>query len=207
MGMTWSDIIERAMKHPALLVAGVAVSGAAGFAGGVSWLETKIENRIKESDYLRIQLKTLETRAAAPGPAGPQGVAGPKGDQGPSTNIPPGAVLAFDIREGCPNGWNAFKSAERRLVVGAATKPSESPGNFAANPPTYSDYPPGNAAGHGTAERKPVDEKRLTGTEYGFQPSDLYIPPTPEEQLYSFGSIIHGYPSMVTLHYCKKLTD
>jgi hypothetical protein len=35
------------------------------------------------------------------------------------TNIPSGAVLAFDLPDGCPVGWSVFKAATGRSIIGA----------------------------------------------------------------------------------------
>ena len=41
---------------------------------------------------------------------------------------PSGAVVAFDLPNGCPKGWSDFKDGQSRMVVGA-TFPKESPPN------------------------------------------------------------------------------
>ncbi|MCY0094397.1 hypothetical protein [Hoeflea ulvae] len=45
--------------------------------------------------------------------------------------VPPGAVIAFDIEDGkpCPAGWESFKSARARTIIGAGD-PSEAPGKM-----------------------------------------------------------------------------
>jgi hypothetical protein len=40
---------------------------------------------------------------------------------GKRPSLPPGAVVAFDLRDGCPEGWVVVKSAIERVIVGAAT--------------------------------------------------------------------------------------
>lgn len=33
--------------------------------------------------------------------------------------VPPGAVMAFDLPDGCPTGWSYFKQGVSRVIVGA----------------------------------------------------------------------------------------
>ena len=33
--------------------------------------------------------------------------------------VPTGAVAAFDLPNGCPEGWSAFKDAQSRAIIGA----------------------------------------------------------------------------------------
>ncbi|MEO0525424.1 MAG: hypothetical protein AAF088_21165, partial [Pseudomonadota bacterium] len=50
-------------------------------------------------------------------------IKGEKGDNGKDGSdalaIPSGAVLAFDLPNGCPMGWNTFEEATSRAIVGA----------------------------------------------------------------------------------------
>ena len=59
-----------------------------------------------------------------PGPAGPEGKVGPmgpagsKGEAGASAVVPKGAILAFDMSRGCPDGWSAEEKFSGRTLVG-----------------------------------------------------------------------------------------
>jgi hypothetical protein len=34
-------------------------------------------------------------------------------------DVPPGAVMAFNLEAGCPSGWKMFKPATARIIIGA----------------------------------------------------------------------------------------
>ena len=58
----------------------------------------------------------------APGPQGEAGPPGPQGDPGipgPPGEFPSGAIMAFDIDTGCPEGWSPFADGIGRVIVGA----------------------------------------------------------------------------------------
>ncbi len=82
-------------------------------------------------------LKDQETEIAAlklkKGPKGDKGDPGEKGDPGNPAVLPRGAVLAFErddlTAETCPDGWQPYKNARGRMIVGAGD-PSESEGKF-----------------------------------------------------------------------------
>ena len=74
-------------------VVGSALAGGAliGVLGGVT--KTEFDNRIKG----------LETEPGKP------------------RRIPSGAVIAFDLADGCPSGWSPIPDLDRRVIVGAVT--------------------------------------------------------------------------------------
>lgn len=39
--------------------------------------------------------------------------------------VPPGAVIAFDIEEGCPDGWRVHDRASGRVIAGVLTHPPD----------------------------------------------------------------------------------
>ncbi len=63
-----------------------------------------------------------------PGAAGPKGVTGevgppgPPGEMGPPGKIPSGAIMAFDLEGGCPEGWEDFADGIGRTIVGAGNQ-------------------------------------------------------------------------------------
>lgn len=53
------------------------------------------------------------------GSIGPEGPAGPKGDP---VFVPAGAVIAFDLPDGCPEGWSLFTEASGHFIIGVGGK-------------------------------------------------------------------------------------
>lgn len=47
--------------------------------------------------------------------------------------VPPGAVAAFDLKDGCPAGWTAYDKGAGRFIIGAASRKEldKIPGPFA----------------------------------------------------------------------------
>lgn len=43
----------------------------------------------------------------------------------PSINLPVGAVVAFDLSDGCPEGWEEFDDARGRFILGQSDERSE----------------------------------------------------------------------------------
>ena len=209
--MNWAESLENVKKAPTILALGLCVAGAGGFYAGVTWLDGRIQSKIKDSEYLRGQIKTIETRAAIPGPKGDPGPTGPigapgsKGDPGLAITIPPGAVVAFDIREGCPKGWIAFEPAERRSIVGATPRPMamvpampfQDSGNFSPKGGTYFGGQPDGTYGNGLPDSKVKSsifnacdykpciksKKTLSGTESGY----VYTEPLDQKNDNSLG--------------------
>ena len=55
----------------------------------------------------------------SPGEKGEQGEQGPRGEQGPpGISLPVGAVVAFDLPQGCPDGWERFEAGAGRFLIG-----------------------------------------------------------------------------------------
>ena len=53
------------------------------------------------------------------GDKGEPGPPGEKGEQGPpGISLPVGAVVAFDLPRGCPDGWERFEAGEGRFLIG-----------------------------------------------------------------------------------------
>jgi len=82
----------------------------------------------------------IETLRGPKGDAGPQGPAGERGDPGPTggpgpqgpagtaSQLPSGAVVAFDSPSACPEGWSFFAEAQSRVIIGAAGGTGFAPG-------------------------------------------------------------------------------
>ena len=71
--------------------------------------------------------------------------------------VPTGAVAAFDLPNGCPEGWSAFKDAQSRAIIGADFGQGFAPGlgangdGSALRTWKYRDHGGGAAAEGGTA--------------------------------------------------------
>jgi hypothetical protein len=104
------------------------VAAVIGTVGALNWLEGFVDKRIQSA--------SVEGPPGPEGPTGPQGEAGPRGKNGdPSQfhleDLLHGAVVAFDRSEdrsaqadtvnagACPPGWQLFKPASGRFVIGA----------------------------------------------------------------------------------------
>ena len=66
--------------------------------------------------------------AGPPGPQGEQGTPGPQGEAGipgPPGEFPAGAIMAFDIETGCPEGWVPYTDGLGRFIIGATDPPGD----------------------------------------------------------------------------------
>jgi hypothetical protein len=127
-----------------------------------------------------------------------------KPDPAPS-GLPKGAVVAFDLPNGCPSGWVVVDSAIGRAIVGATTYSGYPRGGSADVYGTgYADGvygtgtqpsgtktvpPPGNFSADVFPSR--TGNKTKLGTEYS------YLPLT-------FGTIDSAPPAVLALWYCKR---
>lgn len=117
-------------------------------------------------------------------------------------NLPNGAVVAYDLPNGCPVGWVVADSAIGRAIVGAATH-QQTPGNLYTHE-GYADDGYGNFAldlgkpGKGIpaplAEPDTPGSKTKLGTEYGYAPL-------------AFGTNASMPPAVLALWYCKRGTE
>lgn len=57
------------------------------------------------------------------GPQGEQGLQGVRGAQGDAAFVPAGAIVAFDLADGCPKdqGWRDFTTGAGRFIVGVGS--------------------------------------------------------------------------------------
>ena len=86
-------------------------------------METQIADLVKEVDRLRDQ-GGIKGDTGPPGPAGEKGEpgpAGPEGPPGPAGVAPEGAVLIFDLANGCPTDWAQLADADSRMIIGATS--------------------------------------------------------------------------------------
>ena len=103
--------------------------------------------------------------AGEPGPTGPQGEPGPTGPQGnpgepgPPGKFPAGAIMAFDIESGCPDGWSPFVDGLGRFIIGAGDPAS------------------GRQAKDGTSASKVHLPFRATGGAFGHRITSEELPP------------------------------
>ena len=73
------------------------------------------------SHFVREELlQDKKIREALKGPEGKQGKEGRQGEPGRVgiATFPKGAVVAFDLEGGCPEGWDIYRHASGRFIVG-----------------------------------------------------------------------------------------
>lgn len=189
--MPFRERFRSIKDDPAIFVVGLIAGAFGAGIGALIALSSWVETRIEESKYLRSQLKALESRQLLPGPKGDAGPSGPKGDPSTTVEVPSGAVIAFDIRNGCPNGWVRFESAVNRSIIGATE------GTYFDDKPTG-----GNLYTMDYAPFAPSDPKNTFEPYKGRQPN--FIPGQPvvdTKKETSFGAI---FGSTIALHYCRK---
>lgn len=87
------DVGEALSKNPLLVAIGVIIGIGVSMVGAVTWLDGHVEHIIKEEASRREP--SIGKQA-----------------------VPLGAVVAFDLPDGCPSGWSRFNSAIGRAVVG-----------------------------------------------------------------------------------------
>lgn len=161
----------------------------------------------------------------AKGDPGPQGLAGPLGPQGekglpgdPAT-IPSGAVMAFDLPNGCPLGWKSFKEARARVIVGVGD-PSRTARKLGfdinGRPLTELAYRQhgGEEKHRLTIEELPRHDHgtryALSGRSLGWGPGSHPIPTSTRraesQKDWSAGRNIphNNMPPFIALYYCKK---
>lgn len=84
-----------------------------------------VENLQKEVATLKTQIAELERQPGPKGDKGDQGSTGARGETGArgsdgrDATVPLGAVVAFDLQSGCPDGWTEFERARGRMLLGA----------------------------------------------------------------------------------------
>jgi hypothetical protein len=199
--MNWAQSFEDLKKNPAWIGLGLLLAGGIGFATATAWLDHRIEERIKESEYLTGQLKMLRERIGSPGPKGDTGAPGPAGPPGATVDLPTGAILAFDRKDGCPNGWVRESTLEGMVLVGAT---------FDENPsetyhPRYSDYPTyGSGYADGTYGGTYSDSGNLNQAG-NVKSQTSTVQPTPPIYEAAFGTISLAPRSFYALWYCKRV--
>lgn len=126
-------------------------------------------------------------------------------------DVPRGAIMAFDLPRGCPEGWSMFLPAISRTIVGAGNLPTGSSGSSSTNPLTVRSFGElgGEEAVQLTIDEMPrhshgalfAGDGRKAGmlNEYAYHASG-YEKLRPEG-----GSQPHNnMPPYIALHYCKK---
>lgn len=82
----------------------------------------------EKNSELQAKLTEVLSKPGIPGPEGKQGpqgapgvdgIDGKDGANGESADFPKGAVVAFDLRDGCPVGWETFADAMGRVLIGS----------------------------------------------------------------------------------------
>jgi len=160
----WSmDVGEALSKNPWLVALGVLIGVGVAMAGAVTWLDSRVERIIKEE----------------------------AGRREPSSKpaVPLGAVVAFDLPDGCPNGWSRLDSAIGRAVVGV--------GVGQVGPSFSQDYSQPMTDSKKRNDKDKKKEHIAYTTTYTF----------PIAYEYRFGVIIGGVPEYVALYYCKKVNE
>jgi hypothetical protein len=134
--------------------------------------------------------------------------------------LPPGAVVAFDLADGCPKegGWTPFADALGRVIIGAGAgegltpRPFRVPGGREEFPLTASNIPRhqhDTLLGNGNRDQKPIGEWGridlplvIGGTPFANSTAaKTSFYPAPEQELQPVPTM----PPYVALRFCKKL--
>ena len=157
------------------------------------------------------------------GDAGEPGQVGADGSPGRNGNdalIPVGAVMAFDLPNGCPMGWKTFEEATSRVIVGAYA--DRAAGNITA--PTEDENGNALSARHyrnwGGTEKHKLEISELPSHDHAY--IDRYVVSRGDAEMMTDGPIRgwrdherttkqkggniphNNMPPYIALHYCKK---
>lgn len=152
---------------------------------------------------------------------GKWGPVGPPGTAGPTAEIPSGAVIAFDLKGGCPKEWDdiakidEYRFAGRTLVVAGSRvdrkgdmttlrRDRNDEGGSEAVKLTVSDLP---SHGHGLkVEQNFVVTADASGARltYVGSPTEDIVPDPASRRNDNQGTAHKNMPPYIALHFCKK---
>lgn len=153
------------------------------------------------------------------GDAGEPGQVGANGSPGRDGNdalIPAGAVMAFDLPEGCPDSWTRFEAGSGRMIVGVGTRVGVEGSFRLLADSNGSVYQTGGAETHKLTEREmpshshvfAINHRKGSGsgtTTVGRIPADETSANASRRTTATGGNIAHNnMPPYIALYYCKK---
>ncbi len=113
--------------HPIVVAGSLIVSGAAGGVAGYFAFSSFVEKQVmaalaKINVTNAVANKLVEEHAdtlrGEQGQIGDKGEKGDPGRPGSGASFPPGAVVAFDLADGCPVGWSDVGTKEAARFAG-----------------------------------------------------------------------------------------
>lgn len=119
--------------------------------------------------------------------------------------VPRGAVISFDLSDGCPEGWSAFDDAAGRFVVGSGqgsglkNQPLRAIGGTEEHKLVSDELPPQTVTIPNLANKSAGDRYNAGGSNYPV----VTVGPG-ELKIGGSGSAISILPPFIALHYCKK---